>query len=69
MAARTPMNRRLCPVCRGTGLDPALNRRFTTGGRDDRRCSRRQGECFVDAAPGEQPTGSKDTTNEKSDTG
>jgi len=39
--------RRLCSRCRGSGLDPALTRRYTSGGRDDQACSRCLGECFV----------------------
>jgi hypothetical protein len=48
MSERKPAGRRLCPVCRGTGLDPLFNHRFTSGGRDDRTCGRCHGECFDD---------------------
>lgn len=40
--------RRICPACKGTGLDPASHQRYTTGGHDDRSCPRCHGECFVD---------------------
>lgn len=40
--------RRICPVCHGTGLDKNAHRRYTTGGDDDRSCSRCHGECYID---------------------
>lgn len=39
---------RLCPICKGTGLDKALHQRYTTGGHDDRSCKRCHGECYID---------------------
>jgi hypothetical protein len=41
-------NRRRCPVCKGSGVDPGLHRRYTTGGHDDRRCEYCEGECYVE---------------------
>jgi DnaJ-class molecular chaperone len=38
---------RICPACHGTGLDKTAHRRYTTGGHDDRSCSRCQGECYI----------------------
>jgi hypothetical protein len=42
----------VCPVCRGTGIDKGLRQRYTSGGHDDRRCERCNGDCYVDL---EQP--------------
>ena len=53
MTSRKPKGRRLCPVCRGTGLDPTLHQRFTPGGRDDRTCGRCHGECYIELSEGE----------------
>jgi hypothetical protein len=39
---------KICPVCRGTGLDKSAHRRYTTGGHDDRSCLRCGGECYID---------------------
>ncbi|GEM_PF-3725272 len=39
---------RICPVCKGTGLDKTAHRRYTTGGHDDRSCSYCHGECYID---------------------
>jgi uncharacterized paraquat-inducible protein A len=39
---------RICPVCKGTGLDKAYHHRFTTGGHDDRSCPRCHGECYIE---------------------
>ncbi|QDV52137.1 hypothetical protein [Gimesia fumaroli] len=38
---------RVCPVCKGTGLDKTAHRRYTTGGHDDRSCSSCHGECYI----------------------
>ena len=38
---------RACPVCKGTGINPASHFRFTTGGNDDRSCPRCLGECLI----------------------
>jgi DnaJ-class molecular chaperone len=38
---------RICPDCNGTGQDKSLHRRFTSGGHDDRRCERCNGECYI----------------------
>ncbi len=64
MTPRKPTNRRLCPVCRGTGLGPALNRRVTSGGRDDRTCGWCLGECFVEPPEAEEPSGGKKSADE-----
>jgi hypothetical protein len=37
-----------CPVCRGTGIDRTLHRRYTSGGHDDRTCRECLGECYID---------------------
>jgi hypothetical protein len=39
----------LCPICRGSGLDPAMNRRGKRG-HDDRTCAKCAGQGYVDAA-------------------
>ena len=39
---------RVCPVCKGTGLDKTSHRRYTTGGHDDRSCPRCHGECCIE---------------------
>lgn len=39
---------RLCPVCKGTGLDKTAYHRYTTGGHDDRSCRYCLGECYID---------------------
>lgn len=39
---------RVCPVCKGTGLDKTLHPRYTTGGHDDRSCPGCQGECYIE---------------------
>jgi hypothetical protein len=39
---------RLCPACKGTGLDKSAHRRYTTGGHDDRSCPRCNGECYLE---------------------
>lgn len=38
---------RVCPVCKGTGLDKKQHRRYTSGGHDDRRCPQCNGECYI----------------------
>ncbi|MFH1302898.1 MAG: hypothetical protein ABIK07_17690 [Planctomycetota bacterium] len=38
---------RICPVCKGTGLDKTAHRR-STGGHDDRSCRYCHGECYID---------------------
>lgn len=38
---------RVCPVCKGTGINPAIHFRFTTGGKDDRSCPRCLGEGLI----------------------
>lgn len=38
---------RVCPACKGTGLDKTAHRRFTTGGHDDRSCPRCHGACYI----------------------
>jgi hypothetical protein len=43
---------RVCPVCKGTGLDQASHPRYTTGGHDDRSCPRCHGECYIEVEPG-----------------
>jgi hypothetical protein len=35
------------------GYDPSLNRRYTTGGKDDRTCPRCLGECYVNISTGD----------------
>ena len=45
--SREASNRTRCPVCRGTGLDPTLPHRFTSGGHNDRTCGQCHGECYV----------------------
>jgi DnaJ-class molecular chaperone len=42
------VTRRLCPSCKGTGIDKNLHRRYTTGGRGDRRCKMCNGERFIE---------------------
>jgi hypothetical protein len=49
---RSPGAQTICPVCRGTGLDRSLHPRYTTGGHDDRRCQRCNGECYIDLEGG-----------------
>lgn len=39
---------RICPVCKGTGFNKTAHRRYTTGGHDDRSCTRCHGECYID---------------------
>jgi hypothetical protein len=39
--------KRVCPACKGTGIEKTLHRRYTAGGRDDRRCKRCNGECYI----------------------
>jgi hypothetical protein len=39
---------KLCPICKGTGLDKSAHHRYTTGGHDDRSCPRCDGECFIE---------------------
>jgi hypothetical protein len=53
-------HRSRCTVCRGSGLDRFLNRRYTAGGRDDRSCPRCLGECYVDIAEREESPGSEE---------
>ena len=48
MPSKETTNRRRCPVCKGSGIDPTLNRRYTTGGHDDRSCRECHGECYID---------------------
>jgi len=43
-----PITRRVCPDCKGSGLDKKLHRRYTTGGHDKRRCKRCNGECYIE---------------------
>jgi len=57
--------RRLCPVCRGTGLDPTLSRRYTIGGHDDRSCRRCLGECYVELAEDVGLSGPKEIAEEQ----
>jgi hypothetical protein len=38
----------VCPVCRGTEIDKSLRQRYTSGGHDDRRCERCNGDCYID---------------------
>jgi len=40
---------RICPACKGTGLDKSLHRRYTSGGRNDRRCRVCDGQCYLEA--------------------
>lgn len=38
-------NDRFCRYCKGTGEDPKAHHRYTSGGHDDRRCPKCNGEC------------------------
>ena len=40
-------NVRVCPACKGTGLDKALHQRYTNGGHNDRRCRVCDGQCHL----------------------
>ena len=61
---------RVCPVCKGTGLDKTSHRRYTTGGHDDRSCPRCHGECYIEVDSStsqnqdEGATTGKETVNE-----
>jgi hypothetical protein len=46
---------RICPACKGTGLDKSLHHRYTSGGRDDRRCKRCNGECYIEDRESRMP--------------
>ncbi len=37
-----------CRYCKGSGIDPRSHHRFTTGGHDDRRCPRCDGQGTID---------------------
>jgi hypothetical protein len=37
-----------CRYCKGSGIDPKSHHRFTTGGHDDRRCPRCDGQGAID---------------------
>jgi DnaJ-class molecular chaperone len=39
---------RICPLCKGSGLDKTLRQRYTTGGHNDRSCPRCIGECYIE---------------------
>lgn len=45
---KMPRRGRRCPVCRGIGIDPQLQHRYTGGGHDDRTCPECLGECYLD---------------------
>lgn len=36
-----------CPTCKGSGIDPTTNHRYTSGGHDDRTCGTCFGECYI----------------------
>jgi hypothetical protein len=67
MTPKKPTGRHLCPVCRGSGLDPALKPRYTSGGHDDRTCPRCLGECFVDTAEGDGSPGGEGAETRKAE--
>ncbi len=45
------VKRTRCPKCRGTGIDPSLHQRYTSGGHNDRACPLCNGECYLSDEP------------------
>ena len=49
-----PDRYRLCPVCKGSGLDKRLHQRYTSGGHDEIPCGRCYGEGYLEEVGDEE---------------
>ena len=45
-----PRAGRMCPACRGTGIDKTLHRPYTSGGHDERPCKQCNGDGYINTS-------------------